>query len=73
MKIKYKENKRVAFESLKCGDVFLWFNKLCIKIETTYENDHGDYENTVILEDGSLSFCKGAEIVEEVNCELVVL
>lgn len=73
MKINNKREKKVDFGSLKEGEVFIEESgAICMKIESTYNDDKGNYENTVNLSDGSLWFHQDDVLVQRVECELVI-
>lgn len=72
MVIKNKRKEMVRFESIKCGDVFEFCEDIYMKIETTYCDDNGYYENAVDLSDGSLHYLKDDNMVHVIKCELVI-
>lgn len=73
MIIKNKRNAMVEFGSIKNGDVFILHGEeICIKIESTFCDDDGYYENTVKLANGDLCYCKDNIMVQPVQCELVI-
>ena len=73
MIIKDKRNdEEVAFESIECGTVFTIHGGFYMKIENTYYDDNGYYENSVYLEDGSLHYYDDKNMVKVVRCELVI-
>ena len=72
MKITNNRDKKVRFDSIKDGDIFILTGEILMKIETTYCDDNGYYENAVFLEDGRLMFCEDDFMVIPVECELVI-
>ena len=74
MIINNRRNKGVRFDAINNGEVFALFdgNNIYMKIEETYCNNCGDYENAVSLEDGSLHYISENSDVEIIKCELVI-
>ena len=73
MEIVNKRKRKENFGSIKEGEVFLKDEEyVWMKIESTYGNDNGDYENVVYLADGSLGFLHDDEMVILVRCKLVI-
>lgn len=73
MVINNKRNKMVKFSLLNHGDVFILHNEdFCMKTESTYCDDNGDYDNAVYLTNGTLFFCSDDTMVCPVKCELIV-
>ena len=73
MKIKNKRNDKLRFDCIKEGEVFSTSGEgFYMKIESTFDNDNGDYENAVNLKDGSLTYCRNELMVNLIECELVI-
>ena len=73
MKINNKRNKIVSFGSIKEGEVFIMHNEdICMRTESTYCDNNGDYENAVNLANGNLIFCSDNLMVCPIKCELVI-
>lgn len=74
MKIVDKRNKEVRFDSVDVGAVFTYGNgdRMWMRIESTYSNDAGDYDNAVYLEDGSLGYFSDDSMVTLVESKLVI-
>lgn len=72
MKINDKRKKSVLFGDLKPGTVFVFADNYCMKTETTYVDNNGDYDNVVLLETGELLSFKDSTEVDFVRCELVI-
>ena len=63
----------VKFDSIKEGDVFaLYGEDIYMKIEGTYCDDNGDFDNAVNLENGTLCYLKGDKMIQPIKCELVI-
>lgn len=74
MKIVDKRNKEVRFDSVDTGEVFTTNNgeHVWMRIESTFSNIDGDYENAVYLKDGSLGYFSDDRMVILVKSELVI-
>ena len=73
MKVVNNRNKLVRFDALGEGIVFIADGvNVCMKIESTYSDDSGYYENAVYLEDGKLDYFKDDHMVCPVVCELTI-
>lgn len=74
MKIVDKRNKEVRFDSVDVGAVFTAGSgeHVWMRIESTYSDDNGDYDNVVYLVDGQLGYFKDDTMVTLVESELVI-
>ena len=73
MIIKNKRNEMARFDSINEGDVFIIYNEdICMKTETTYCDENGDYENAVNLANGNLSYIRNDTMVKVIKCELII-
>lgn len=71
MKITYREPS-VEFSSLKCGDVFIYKNRLKPFIKTGLACMGEDFYNAINLENGSLEMFASDDGVEIVDAELII-
>lgn len=74
MKIVDKRNKEVRFDSVDVGEVFTTGTgeHVWMRIESTYSNVDGDYDNAVYLVDGSLGYFNEDRMVTLVESQLVI-
>ena len=72
MKITKKTNNMTSFDSLNEGIVFMYDDGVYMKIESTYGDDNGNYDNAVSLAYGSLHYFDSYTMVHIVQCELVI-
>lgn len=72
MIIKNKRKEMVRFDNIRCGEVFEYSGDIYMRIETTYCDDNGYYENAVDLADGSLHYFKDDNMLHVIKCELVI-
>ena len=73
MVIKNNRNNMVNFGSIENGNVFILYGEdVYMKIESTYCDDNGDYENSVNLARGTLHYFNNDIMVQPVKCELVI-
>ena len=73
MIINNKRNKMVKFDSIKNGDVFILYDEdIYMKIEGTYCDDNGDFDNAVNLANGVLYYFEKDKMVQLIKCELVI-
>lgn len=74
MKIINKRNAEVEFGFMEEGNVFITnTGKFYMKIESTYGNSIGEYQNAVNLQNGELDYCADELMVCPVRCELVIV
>lgn len=71
MKITYREPS-VKFSSLKCGDTFIYKNRLKPFIKTGLSCAGDDFYNAINLENGSLEMFASDDDVEIVDAELLI-
>lgn len=75
MIINNKRNEMVKFDSIKNGDVFILYEEdedIYMKIEGTYCNDNGDFDNAVNLANGTLYYFEYDKMVQPIKCELII-
>lgn len=73
MIINNKRNEMVKFDSIKEGDVFILYGEdIYMKIEGTYCDDNGDFDNAVNLANGTLYYFEKDKMIQPIKCELVI-
>ena len=72
MEIIDNRKKSIEFENVKYGEVFGYNGNFFMKINETYCDECGDYDNSVNIENGELNYFKDDIFVMPVKCKLVI-